>query len=103
MASYTAPTNGYNLHGAEGDNASHDPLSHQQQHGIPTAQQYHFNPQQQHSPQQTYEGHPNSNGGHPEQLIGGGSEAQIKGNRLRKACDSCSIRKVKVYPITSHL
>ena len=87
MSSYTSPTNNYNLQGSEGDRTSQDPLSQQQQHGISPVPPYHFNPHTSQQHQQAYEEQPNDSAG---------TEAQAKGNRLRKACDSCSIRKVKV-------
>jgi len=96
------------------------PIHHHQQqhHGLPVSpvpQQYSFSDSSQHHQQHhQHQQHPvqlqysNNNGlanGHAEERqqsvpaqagsSGSGGEG-TKGNRLRKACDSCSIRKVKV-------
>lgn len=99
------------LHPANSTGNSHrDPLSQQQQRAHPAQHPYAFPPQQPQSyitppsPQQS------TNDGEPQQQLAtsstngnpNGSGDGQKGNRLRKACDSCSIRKVKVYIIRVH-
>ncbi|KAG0647082.1 Quinic acid utilization activator [Hyphodiscus hymeniophilus] len=74
---------------------SNDPLSH---HSLPISPQYQYDaqPPQQHQQPLYNNEHINGNGTQDQQNAppGGPAEAQ-KGNRLRKACDSCSVRKVK--------
>ncbi|KUJ15108.1 uncharacterized protein LY89DRAFT_671495 [Mollisia scopiformis] len=125
MSSYPPPGNNYPPHPHSHANAhphpniqvpspgGHhaDPLSaHSQQHGIPLGHSpypYDHQAAQQLQSPASYNGHSNGHGGHghaddgqlqprsvPAPAPASGGEGQ-KGNRLRKACDSCSIRKVK--------
>lgn len=75
-----------------------DPLSH---HGLPIPQTYQYDAQPPPQQQQPIYNNGHANG-HVAQVqqrttppASSGAEAP-KGNRLRKACDSCSVRKVKV-------
>lgn len=89
---------------------NNDPLSAHSHtsHGLPAGQQQIYQYDHPSAPQQLQSpynhGHTNGHGhGHAEDgpqsasapAPANGAEGQ-KGNRLRKACDSCSIRKVKV-------
>ena len=88
--------NNYDLHTPGGENINHDPLTQQQQHQHHGVQPYPFEPQQQ-STLHPYGGHTNGHSEQADQLADNGVEKpRWKGNRLRKACDSCSIRKVRV-------
>ncbi|TAQ84213.1 hypothetical protein B7494_g7469 [Chlorociboria aeruginascens] len=94
MSAYSITGNNYphpTLHGP--GRPSVEPLAH---NNLPMSQTIQFNPQQQ--PQPPYHnGHVNEHTDEVQQGHSGngsGSDGQ-KGNRLRKACDSCSIRKVK--------
>lgn len=105
MSAYTSPGNSYphaSIHGPGGGGSNDPPLA--THHGRPAASQsYPYDPQSTPQLQSPYSnGHTNGHGGDAQQVVPSpapasatGGEAQ-KGNRLRKACDSCSIRKVKV-------
>jgi hypothetical protein len=101
MSAYNnGPSGHYDLHAPGGDNGNHDLLTQQQQqqHGAPPHQPYPFDPNQHVQPQ-PYNTHPNGNDHtqDAQQISGNVAEKpRWKGNRLRKACDSCSIRKVRV-------
>jgi hypothetical protein len=104
MSAYSSgPASDYDLHSSAADNSNHDLLTQQQQHhhhGVPIGQPYQFDPHQQ-AQQQAYAIQANGHGEEQQQLTPGTAEKQRwKGNRLRKACDSCSIRKVRVSLVT---
>jgi hypothetical protein len=102
MSAYNpGPASNYDLHSSAADNSNHDPLTQQHHHhAAPAVPPYPFDPHQQgQSP--AYPDPANGHGEESQQLSGGSQEKQRwKGNRLRKACDSCSIRKVRVSQIT---
>lgn len=103
MSAYSSgPVSNYDLHSSAADNGNHDLLTPQQHHhGVPTGQPYQFDPHQQ-AQQQAYAIQANGHDEEPQQLTPGTAEKQRwKGNRLRKACDSCSIRKVRVSQVIS--
>jgi hypothetical protein len=126
MSAYTTPTGNYPPpHGATHPHhpgislSAHSPSSAQNDplgahHGLPVAQPYQYDPQP--SQQSPYNNGPNaamvSNPEadniqyQPSQYQASAVAAPATGdaqkaNRLRKACDSCSVRKVKVL-ISSH-
>ena len=103
MSAYSSgPTSNYDLHSSAVDNSNHDLLTQQQQQhhlGVPPGQPYQFDPHQE-AQQQAYTIQTNGHGEEPQQLPPGAAEKQKwRGNRLRKACDSCSIRKVRVSEV----
>jgi hypothetical protein len=101
MSAYnTGPASNYDLHNPTADNSNHDGLTQHHLHGVPALPPYQFDAQQQ-SLSQAYPAPANGHGDESQQLPGGSQDKQRwKGNRLRKACDSCSIRKVRVGQIT---
>jgi hypothetical protein len=105
MSAYTSPGNSYphaSIHGPGGGASNDPPLP--THHALPAPlQSYPYDPQTAPQLQSPYSnGHANGHGGDAQQAVpppapasATGGENQ-KGIRLRKACDSCSIRKVKV-------
>lgn len=103
MSAYSSgPASNYDLHSSAAARGNADLLTPQQQHrGVAASQPYQFDPRQQ-AQHQAYAVPANGHGEEPQQLTPGAAEKQRwRGNRLRKACDSCSIRKVRVSGITS--
>lgn len=95
MSAYSSgPASNYGLHSSAADDDNHGLLIQQQHHhGLPTGQPYQFDPHQQ-AQQQPFAIQANGHGEEPRELTP--DKQRWKGSRLRKACDSCSIRKVRV-------
>jgi hypothetical protein len=102
MSAYHNGGSTYNLHAPVSANANSDAVNQQQHqhqppfqghHGLASpVQPYPYDPTQQDSAQ----AYNDTRAQTPQTPDNGVDKPKWKGNRLRKACDSCSIRKVRV-------
>lgn len=119
MSAYAAPASNYphpSLHGVGVAGSPNDQQQQQQPHDLNLPRDYTYDAQAQLAqlqqqapppPPPSYGSNGAQQNGHPGELklefvgpmdptTGASAADGQKGNRLRKACDSCSVRKVKV-------